>query len=48
MTPTSVRAKQATPLATPMPTAATDNVQNVRAPRSDLGVLMTMLEVDLR
>ena len=50
MTPTSVRAKQATQLATPItPTsnAAKDNVQNLRAPRSDLGILMAMLEVDV-
>ena len=50
MTLTSVRAKQATQLATPItPTsnAAKDNVQNLRASRSDLGILMAMLEVDV-
>src|SRR5215472_14291164 len=50
MTPTFVRAKQATQLATPItPTsnAAKDNVQNLRACRSDLGILMAMLEVDV-
>ena len=50
MTPTSVRAKQATQLATPItPTsnAAKDNVQNLRASRPDLGILMAMLEVDV-
>jgi AraC-like DNA-binding protein len=50
MTPTFVTAKQATQLATPTtPTcnAAKDNVQNLRASRSDLGILMAMLEVDV-
>jgi AraC family transcriptional activator of mtrCDE len=50
MTPTLVRAKQATQLATPItPTsnAAKDNVQTLRASRSDLGILMAMLEVDV-
>src|SRR4029450_8743905 len=50
MTPTFVRAKQATQLATPItPTSNTamDNVQNPRASRSDLGILMAMLEVDV-
>jgi AraC-like DNA-binding protein len=50
MTPTFVRAKQATQPATPLtPTssAAKDNVQNLRASRSDLGILMAMLEVDV-
>jgi len=50
MTATFVRAKQATNLATPItPTfnAARDNVQNLRASRPDLGILMAMLEVDV-
>jgi len=50
MTLTSVRAKQATQLATPIApvsNATKDNVQNLRAPRSDLGILMAMLEVDV-
>ena len=50
MTLTSVRAKQATQLATPItPTsnAAKDNVQNLRTSRSDLGILMAMLEVEV-
>jgi AraC family transcriptional activator of mtrCDE len=50
MTPTLVRAKQATQLATPTtPTsnAAKDNVQTLRASRSDLGILMATLEVDV-
>ena len=50
MTPTFVRAKQTTQLPTPIrPTsnAAKDNVQNHRASRSDLGILMAMLDVDV-
>src|SRR5215471_16197370 len=50
MTATFVRAKQATNLATPItPTfnAARDNVQNLRASRPDLGILMAMLEVEV-
>jgi hypothetical protein len=44
------RSKQAALLATPItPTsnAAKGNVQNLRASHSDLGILMTMLEVDV-
>src|SRR5262245_13089483 len=50
MTPTFVRAKQATQLAapiTPTSNAAKDNVQNLRASGSDLGSLMATLEVDV-
>ena len=50
MTPTAVSARQATQLATPIPptsNVAKDNVQNLRASRSDLGILMAMLEVDV-
>jgi AraC-like DNA-binding protein len=50
MTPTFVRAKQATQLATPLTStsnAAKNNVQNLRACHSDLGILMAMLEVDV-
>jgi AraC-like DNA-binding protein len=50
MTPTFVRAKQATQLATPLTStsnAARNNVQNPRACHSDLGILMAMLEVDV-
>jgi AraC family transcriptional activator of mtrCDE len=50
MTPIFVRAKQATQLATPItPTSrgTKDNVQTLRASRSDLGTLMAMLEVDV-
>ena len=50
MKPTFVRGKQATQLATPIATtskAATDNLQDLRASRPDLGILMAMLEVDV-
>src|SRR5882672_34240 len=50
MPPTFVRAKQATQLATPLTStsnAARNNVQTLRACHSDLGILMTMLEVDV-
>jgi AraC family transcriptional activator of mtrCDE len=50
MTPTFVRAQQATQLATPITprcNAAKDNVQNLRASPSDLGILMAMLEVEV-
>ena len=50
MTPTFVRAKQATQLATPITltsNAAKGDVQNLRASRSDLGILLEMLEVNV-
>jgi AraC-like DNA-binding protein len=50
MTPTLVRAKQATQLATPLTStsnAAKNLGQNLRACYSDLGTLMAMLEVDV-
>ena len=50
MTPTFVRAKQATQPATPLTStssAAKNHVPNLRASRSDLGILMAMLEVDV-
>jgi AraC-like DNA-binding protein len=50
MTPTFVRARQSTQPAPPLTStsnAAKNNVQNLRACRSDLGILMAMLEVDV-
>ena len=50
MTPTFVRARQSTQLAprlTSTYNAAKNTVQNLRACRSDLGILMAMLEVDV-
>src|SRR6185437_13793951 len=50
MTLAFVRAKQATQVAAPIATtshAAKDNVHTLRAPHSDLGILMAMVEVDV-
>jgi AraC-like DNA-binding protein len=50
MTPTFVTAKQTPELATPITltsNGARDNAQNLSASRSDLGILMAMLEVDV-
>jgi AraC-like DNA-binding protein len=49
MTPASARAKHTTQLATPIASNsnAANNVLNLGASRSDLGILMAMLEVDV-